>query len=194
LSLKTSDDRSLASAAASGDERAFEELLRRYERRIFALGLRMCGQRQDAEEMVQDTFLAALQALPRFRFDAPFLNWLFRIAARRCGRMRRPRSGQPLRIESLEARREAFLPDPADQGPGALERLLRKEGKELMARSIRRLPKGLRLTLVLRDLEGLDTEETAAVLGVSPGLVKTRLHRARLGLRKILLEGGAHAR
>lgn len=177
------DDRELVERTLSGDESAFEALLDRYESRIFSFSWRMCGQKQDAEDAVQDVFFDALRALGSFRWEVPLLSWLFRIAANRCRRMRRLRVGQPRHLDSLDA---APMDRTSAAGDDPLEAVLKDERARRIQAAVLKLPKDLRMVLLLRDFEDQNTAETAAILGVREGAVKTRLHRARMKLKELL--------
>jgi RNA polymerase sigma-70 factor (ECF subfamily) len=182
----TGEDRTLAARILKGDEDAFEEMVKIYGPRIFSFGFRLCGRRHDAEDLVQDVFLSALKSLDRYRGEAPLLSWLFTIGAHRCQRMRRTRSGEPRIKASLEQLRE-IRQDPASTGPDALHVLESKDAHERMARAIAQLPPDLKKVLVLRDLEEQDTSGAAKILGISRAAVKSRLHRARLELKRRIL-------
>ena len=187
LSTDSTDHRLIANFK-SGSMDAMEKIVKRYEDRIFTFGLKMCGQRQDAEDIAQDTFLSAFRHLDGFREETKLKNWLFKIAARACLKKRRKKKHEPDHEISLES----FVPgegsesryeipdwsqDPSDQ-------VLRAELKQIIDSAIRSLPPKYRLTFNLRDIEGFNTEETAEILGISREAVKTRLHRARLFLRE----------
>ncbi|RJR18571.1 MAG: sigma-70 family RNA polymerase sigma factor [Desulfobacteraceae bacterium] len=180
-------DRELIESFKAGSSEAMERLVERYENRIFTFGLKMCGHRQDAEDIAQETFLSAFRHLDRFRQETPLKNWLFKIAARACFRKRRKKKGEPDREISIESLRhedgnggDYFIPDP-DESPH--DAVLRLELKTIIDNSIRSLPPKYRMVFNLRDMEGFSTEEAAQIMGISIQLVKTRLHRARLFLR-----------
>jgi RNA polymerase sigma-70 factor, ECF subfamily len=179
-------DRELAARILKGEEKAFEEMVNKYGPRIFSFGFSLCGRRHDAEDLAQDVFLAALNSLNKYRGEAPLLSWLFTIGAHRCQRMRRTKSGEPRLKASLEQMRE-FQQDPAGRGPDALRLLETKEAHERLANNIARLEPDLKKVLVLRDLEEQDAPSVAKILGISQSAVKTRLHRARLELKRRML-------
>ncbi len=183
-----STDHSLIASFKAGSMDAMEKIVERYEDRIFTFGLKMCGQRQDAEDIAQETFLSAFRYLNGFREETKLKNWLFKIAARACLKKRRKKKHEPNHEISLES----FVPgegsksgyeipdwsqDPSDQ-------VLRAELKQIIDSAIRSLPPKYRLVFNLRDIEGFNTEETAEILDISREAVKTRLHRARLFLRE----------
>ncbi len=159
---------------------AIARLLDAYGGQLLALARRLCRKREDAEDLVQVIFLTAFRKWSQFRGDSHPRTWLYTIAARACQRMHRRRAGQPARIGPLD---EAALfrtqrrGAPAGAGHGS-DRLERVEA------AISRLPAGYRMPLVLKDVVGLSLEEVSAVLGLRSGTTKSRLHRARLTIRK----------
>ncbi len=172
----------------AGSMEAMEKIVERYEKRIFTFGLRMCGHLQDAEDIVQETFLNAFKYLGRFREETKLKNWLFKIAARACIRKRRKKKCEP----DYEISLESFvhedgsdikyeIPDLSDDPS---DNVLRAELKQVIDTAIQSLPHKYRLVFNLRDTEGFSTEETSEILGISVQSVKTRLHRARLFLRE----------
>jgi RNA polymerase sigma-70 factor, ECF subfamily len=163
------EDSILVRAAQNGDVDAFEELVRRYQTSIYRVALRMLGSRADAQDAVQETFVRAWRALPRFRHDSAISTWLYRIVTRRAlDRIASRRSTGTLEEVEVEAG-----PDPA-QAAEHQERL------RAIRRAIAKLPPDQRAALVLREFEGLSYQEVAQVLGASVPAVKTRIHRARL--------------
>jgi len=172
----------------------FDQLYREHVDRMFRFAYRLCGQREDAKDLVQDTFLNAYRGLKQFRGDAQFSTWLYTIASRACLRMRRKRKGEPERELSLEA----FIPTSEGEfrlqipteGLTPEEALANKELRQALDRAIRQLPKKYRLVLVLRDMEGLSAKEAGSIMGLNERAVKSRLHRARLFVRKELSDKG----
>lgn len=191
-------DEALVEAARSGDEGAFNALVRRYQEKVYGLALRLSGNPSDAEEILQDAFLKAYQHLVGFRGDAKFSTWLFRIATNAALMLRRSR-----RLHAAESL-ERYLPRYRDDGrlarfdlvygrAGRVEQTIeRGELARQIKEAVERLPDDYRMVVELRDIEELSTDETAEILGVSPEIVSTRLHRARLMLRGFLghLAGG----
>jgi RNA polymerase sigma-70 factor (ECF subfamily) len=184
-------DEVLAALAASGDGRAFEQLVERYEGRIYRLACRLTSE-TDAPDVLQDTFLQAYRHLDDFRGASRFGTWLYRIATNVCLMRRRAASRRP--SESLES----FLPRFDENGthvdtPETLgrmshldERLDRERLAERARAALDRLPETYREAFVLRDLEELPTAEVAEALGLEPAAVRQRVHRARLMLRGFL--------
>jgi RNA polymerase sigma-70 factor (ECF subfamily) len=178
-------DSALLAAARGGDAGAIAALLARYQKRVLAFGLGMCGDRADAEDVLQETLLTAARSLKSFRGEAAFSTWLYTIARSYCGKARRrskfaPKQAVPL--DTVEA-----------DAPGPDELVQRNERSAALAAALQALPPTLREVLLLRDVEGLRAVEVARVTGVSVAAVKSRLHRARAALRAEL-EGAAPAR
>lgn len=189
---KTDEDAALIEAINSGQHNLYYDLVKRYERRLYNFGLRVCRDVRDAEDLVQETFLNLFKYLKDFRYETKFKNWLYRIASNVCAKKRRKSKFSPEAELSLEA----FLPKESDQLPTDLpawaaapvDQLLNQELSDTIKKGIHSLPEKYRIVMVLRDLEGFSTAETAQILNVTPANVKVRLHRARLFLRKTLNE------
>lgn len=186
---------STRSVPAEGDGAvAFDRLYRDHVDRIYRFAQRLCGQVEDAQDLVQDTFLNAYRGLGGFRGDAQVSTWLYRIAARACLRLRRKRKGEPARELSLEefiptSEGEFRLQVPTD-GLTPEEALENKELKRALHQAIQKLPNKYRVVLVLRDMEGLTAKEVGTIMGLNERAVKSRLHRARLFVRRELSARG----
>ncbi len=181
-------------AATSSDQDTFDRLYREHVDRIYRFAQRLCGQEEDAQDLVQDTFLNAYRGLARFRGEAQFSTWLYTIASRACIRMRRRRKGQPLRELSLEefiptTEGELRLQIPTE-GLTPEQALENKQLRRALHQAIQTLPPKYRLVLVLRDMEGLSAKEVSDVMGLGERAVKSRLHRARLFVRRELSARG----
>ncbi len=182
-------DAALVERLRRGDGRAFEELLRAHTGRLLAVARRLVGNEEDARDVVQDAFLSAFRSIDRFDGHSGLGTWLHRIAVNGALTKLRSRRRRPERpIEDLLP---TFLEDghaarPARDWPEPFVALQREETRAAVRRHIQELPDDYRTVLVLRDIEGLDTDETARLLGLTPGAVKTRLHRARQALRTLL--------
>jgi RNA polymerase sigma-70 factor (ECF subfamily) len=168
-------------------EEAIPRLVDAYGGRLYALGKRFCGNEEEAKDLVQEVFLAAFRKWKQFEGRSKPSTWLFTIASRACRRMHRRRSGEPRRIESLDE----LLPFAEDRMAVVPEdELARAELAERSRREVERaiaeLPAVFRMPFVLKELAGFPVEEVAAILGVKEATVKTRLHRARLRVRKAL--------
>jgi RNA polymerase sigma-70 factor (ECF subfamily) len=173
---------------------AFDKLYREHVDLVYRYAHRLCGEVESAKDLVQETFLSAYRGLTQFRGDAKVSTWLYAIASRACLRMRRKRKGAPERELSLEefvptSEGEFRLQVPID-GLTPEQALENKELREALDQAINKLPKKYRMALVLRDMEGLSAGETGAVMGLSERAVKSRLHRARLFVRRELSARG----
>ncbi|MCL4299851.1 MAG: sigma-70 family RNA polymerase sigma factor [Anaerolineae bacterium] len=181
----------LLERARQGDQAALAEIIAAHQGRVYNVALRMCGNVEDAEETLQETFLSVIKALPRFEGRSQLATWLYRIASNACLSRRRRDAGQPETLsvdEAGETDEEGdFTPQFfVDWSHAPEEELLTAELQAVMAEAITQLPPTLRIVFIWRDLEGLSIQETAEVLGLSEGTVKVRLHRARLKLRELL--------
>ncbi len=185
------DDRALAEALIARRPEAFEPFVERFGPLILNFGRRMCGQRDDADEVLQETLMKAYLSLKDLRDPGALRTWVYRVAANACLKMRRRGKSEPKREISLDE----VLPRPGEEGAAPqiadwsnvpLDRLLQGELRTKLEQAILSLPRHFRIVLLLRDQEGLDTRETAEILGISETLAKVRLHRARLALRKAL--------
>lgn len=176
-------DEDLVVQAQAGDEAAFAELVHRHEHRVYTLALRMLRNPADAEDVLQETFISALNGLRRFRRDATFATWLYRIAYNATlMRLRKGRGAASL--DEVVEDEETAAPGPlTDWTRNPEVALLNKETREAMDAAVAALPETLRSVFLLRDVDGLSTEEAAAVLNISTDAAKVRLHRARLALR-----------
>ncbi len=183
-----SDESVLVAEAKAGSYAAFEELVNRYEKKIYRLGLNVTGNPEDAEDMLQETFLKAFEHLQDFREDSRFYTWIVRIAINQgLMKLRKRRSSKEVQIEDTSNDDGEVIPrDFADWRPNPEEELERTELEEILQNAARLLPMTFRTVFFLRDVEGLSTEETAEMLNLSEGAVKARLFRARLRLREEL--------
>jgi RNA polymerase sigma-70 factor, ECF subfamily len=181
------DEHQLVAAAKSGDVTAFEELVNRYERKIFRLTMNITRNREDAEDAMQDAFLKSYSHLKTFQGDSRFYTWLVRIAANEAlMRLRKRRPNQFSLDEPIEGDDDLIPRELQDWGPGPEQRFAQTEMREILSSVIDELEPDYRVVFVLRDIEELSTEETAASLGISVPAVKSRLLRARLKLREKL--------
>lgn len=168
---------------------AVSELVHKHGGRIYALGLRFCGNEDEAKDLVQDTFLLAFRKWDQFEGRSEPTTWLYRIAARACQRRHRRRAGEPRSMEPLEKLLPSGEPQvvdiPSDE-ESPLEILEQRETREAVERAIAALPERFRLPLVLKEIMELSVEDVARILGVKVATIKTRLHRARLQIAKEL--------
>ncbi len=180
-------DFELIRAINSGRFDRFPDLVKRYEQKLYNFSLRMCRDAADAEDTIQETFLNVFRYLKDFRYETKFKNWLYRVAASTCIKKRRKSKFAPERELSLDE----FYPQDEAEGPNQvpnwalmpLDKLLNDELLDKINQAIFSLPEKYRLVIVLRDIEGFSTAETAQILNLSAANVKVRLHRARLFLR-----------
>ncbi|MBX3405985.1 MAG: RNA polymerase sigma factor [Phycisphaeraceae bacterium] len=173
---------------------AVARLLEEHGPRIFSLALRLCGNRADAEDMVQDVFLQAYRKWHTFRGEADPGTWLYSIAARSCNARMRRKGGTDRRmpaVSQLMPWREtsiAAIPMPSEDGEAApVKASIRREAEEAVHRAILTLPEPFRVPLILKEMLELPIEQVGAALNIKPETVKTRVHRARLLLRQAML-------
>jgi RNA polymerase sigma-70 factor (ECF subfamily) len=195
MAVETRGQRS--GGSGTSDAAYFDKLYREHVDRIFRFAQRLCGQVDDAKDLVQDTFLNAYRGLKDFRGDASVTTWLYTIAAHACIRMRRKRKGEPERELSLEefiptSEGEFRLQIPAG-GLSPQQALENKQLRRALQQAIQKLPKKYRLVLILRDMEGLTAKEVGSIMGLNERAVKSRLHRARLFVRRELSARGVAA-
>jgi RNA polymerase sigma-70 factor (ECF subfamily) len=180
-------DFELIRAINSGQYDRFPDLVKRYEQKLYNFNLRMCRDAADAEDIVQETFLNVFKYLKDFRYETKFKNWLYRVAASTCIKKRRKSKFAPQRELSLDEFYPQSEAEVSDQVPAwaqmPLDKVLSNELLDKINEAIVTLPEKYRLVIVLRDIEGFSTAETAQILNLSDANVKVRLHRARLFLR-----------
>jgi RNA polymerase sigma-70 factor (ECF subfamily) len=184
------DEIALVASLQAGDDAAFEKLVRSFGGRMLAVARRMLRSEEDAQDALQEAFLSAFRAIGGFKGDARLSTWLHRIVVNAAlMKLRSRKRGPETAIEELLPR---YLEDghhetpPAEwreTGPSVIEKA---ELRQLVRDSIARLPENYRTVLLLRDIEELDTQETAQMLGISQNAVKIRLHRARQALQGLL--------
>src|ERR671923_2947956 len=185
VSEPVSDEMALVRAAKGGDMGAFEQLVKRYDRNIFRIAQHITQNREDAEDVVQDAFLKSFQNLEQFQEQSKFYTWLVRIAVNEAlMKLRRRRTAKTVSLdEDVQTEDDSVPRDVADWAPNPEQLYDQGELKDILQRTIQGLPASFRTVFVLRDVEGLSTEETAEALGLSVPAVKSRLLRARLQLR-----------
>jgi RNA polymerase sigma-70 factor (ECF subfamily) len=181
-------DVALVERVRAGDVSAYDTLVRKYERQIFRIAQHITQNREDAEDVMQDAFLKAYEKLEQFQGNSKFYTWLVRIAVNESlMRLRKRRTGKMVSIDEEIETEEGSVPrDLADWAPDPEQNYNQAELAEILRKTIQGLPPGFRIVFVLRDVEGLSTEETAETLGLSIPAVKSRLLRARLQLRERL--------
>ena len=187
--IKRLSERSLISTARGGDQRAFSELVRRYEQTVYRYAYKLCRDREKAEETFQDTFINVYRKLGSFDGRSRFSTWLYAIVTNSCLMRHRRRKLRDIE-DSLEALES---PETSEDGSFAREiarweetpadLVLNKELRAQIEKAIGKLPPEYRIVFTLRDMEGSSTEETAHIVGISNEAVKSRLRRARAFLR-----------
>jgi RNA polymerase sigma-70 factor (ECF subfamily) len=180
------EDFALVQRVVAGDQRCFELLVRRHERRVFRVALAVLGNVEDAEDAMQETFIKAFRHLGQFRGESRFTTWLTRIAINEALQKRQARKGD---VPLDESRETAMKPLPRRFEPWTAnpEQLYSKqEMRRLVEAAIQALPPIYREALVLRDVEDMSAEEAAEALGITIPALKSRLLRARLMLRESL--------
>jgi RNA polymerase sigma-70 factor, ECF subfamily len=183
-----SDEMSLVQAAKNGDLEAFSELVKRYDRNVFRIAQHITHNEEDAQDVVQDAFLKAYQNLEQFQGNSKFYTWLVRIAVNEAlMRLRKRRNDRTVSLDEDVETEEGTMPrEVADWSPNPEQIYGQSELGDILKKTIQGLPPGFRTVFVLRDIEGLSTEETAEMLSLSVPAVKSRLLRARLQLRERL--------
>jgi RNA polymerase sigma-70 factor (ECF subfamily) len=187
----SSDGRPVSS---QGTKETFDALYKDHVDLMYRYASRLCGETEAAKDLVQETFLNAYRGFKNFRGDAQISTWLYTIASRVCLRMRRKRKGAPERELSLDE----FIPTSDGEfrlqipveGLSPEDALQNKQLREALDAAIAKLPKKYKMVLVLRDMEGLSAKEVGAVMGLNERAVKSRLHRARLFVRRELSARG----
>ena len=168
---------------------ALEWLFERYAPQLFNLGLRFCGNADEAEDLVQEVLLNAYRAWDQFDGRSKPTTWFYTIAARACQRRHRLRAGEPATMDSLDEvlpAREGYVADLRCEVTDPFAEQILRETTEAVEAAIAALPLDFRMPLVLKDIAELSLEEVAEVTGIPKATVKTRVHRARLKLRKVL--------
>ena len=187
IDYRTRPDEELVRFAQGGENRAFDELVRRYQDKVYRLSYKILRHEDDAAEALQDAFLSAYRGLKNFKAESTFSTWLYRIATNASLMKYRKRRDNHISLDQSQSQNEEAepmqLPDWSAQPP---EELLTAETREVMEEGIQRLPEELRTVFVLRDIEGLSNAEVGEILELSVAAVKSRLHRARIALRERL--------
>ena len=176
-------------AARQGDQDAFAELVRLYEKRVFALTMRMCRNPEDAAEAAQEAFLSAWQGLRFFRGESSFSTWLYRLASNACVDLLR-REGRHRAAAGASLDDEEIKIDAVDPAPSPQDVAERRELREQVEAGLAALSPEHRQVLVLREMHQLSYDEISQVLSLDVGTVKSRISRGRRQLRKFLLESG----
>ena len=184
-------EQELVARAKAGDQSAFEQLVLDNQNRIYTLAVRMTGDREEGADLAQEAFIKAWQGLPTFQGDSSFSTWVYRLASNVCidflRQQKRRREVEP--VLSLDDEESAWM-EPADYTQDPHRQLERAEVGRAVDRALQSLPDNHRQILVMRELSGLSYQEIGDALGVDIGTVKSRIARARVALRKKLLQDG----
>lgn len=189
--MTKAEDLGLIERAKKGDESAFRVLLKKYERSVFTICLRMVRNREEAEDLAQEAFVKVFSMLERYNPTYAFSSWLFKITSNLCIDSLRKRriEGVPM-DEPVQGDKGVYVRQYESGGDDPEMATIKKERAGYLMRAIDDLPPHYKLMVILRHQEGLSYEEIAATVGVPLGTVKARIHRARQMLRKLLDETG----
>lgn len=182
------DETTLVNQARGGDNRAFSELVKRYEAKIFRLAQHITQNREDAEDVLQETFLKAYEHLDQFQGNSKFYTWIVRIAVNQAlMKLRRRKADKSVSLDQdIDTGEDTITREIAAWDEDPEQRFSREELGEILDSSVQSLAPAYRSVFLLRDVDDLSTEETAEALGISVPAVKSRLLRARLQLREKL--------
>ncbi|MBQ3223177.1 MAG: sigma-70 family RNA polymerase sigma factor [Clostridia bacterium] len=177
------EDNFLIKQAIRGDAYAFEQLMRKHESRMYSVAVRMCGNREDAQDCVQDAMLRIYRALDRFKGQSSFSTWVYRITMNTCLdelRRRKVRAST-----SLDTLLESGW-SPTDETDTPERHAIEAERRKALSGAIQSLPEDMRSAIVLREMQGLSYEEISDVLSVNVGTIKSRISRGREKLRQLI--------
>ncbi len=169
-------DGALVARARTGDQAAFDALVRTYMEQAFRVAYRVVGHREDAEDLVQESFLAAYQYLDSFEIGRPFGPWLIRIVLNRGSNLRRSRARRNMEPET----------DGVSEAPSALDETERSDTGKILQQALATLSERQRLIVTMFDVDGLTSTEIGEMLALAPGTVRWHLHEARQHLRRVL--------
>lgn len=185
----TNSELALVERAKNGDIQAFEHLMRATSGKIYNLGYRLLRNKEDAADIMQETYMTAYENLPRFKGNSSFSTWLYRIATNFALMKMRKEKGRTVSVAQLKSAEDSVhemeFPDWSDT---PVDHLKNQELKTILDKEINALPPRYRSVFVLHDIEGLSISEVAKILSLSESAVKTRSHRSRLYLREKLSE------
>ena len=185
------DEKAIIEKVLAGDSNAFGELVEAYQDKVYNLALRMCGNADDAFDLSQEAFFRAWRGLSGFQFESAFSTWLFRLSSNVCLDWLRAKQRRPtVSLTTLDDEGEETQLDVPDPGKSPEELLLAAEDRSALTKALNELPVEYRQILTLRAIDDLSYTEIAEVLHLREGTVKSRISRARLALRKKLLQNG----
>jgi RNA polymerase sigma-70 factor (ECF subfamily) len=175
---------SLIERAASGDAAAFDELMIHSQQKVMTVSWRLLGNEEDARDAAQETFLRVYKYLGSYRRDEDFFGWLYRITVNVCRDMERRRGIRKDQLTSLESEEEAGTLEHPAGADDALDQTLLAQRRAMVARAMATLPAKERAAVVLRDFEGLSTEEVARIMGTRPATVRVQISSARTKIKQ----------
>ncbi len=179
------DEKKLIERAYGGDPSAFNRLMAQHENRMYAVALRMCANREDAQDCLQEAMLRVYRAIGSFKGQSTFSTWVYRITMNTClDELRRKKNRQNTSLDNLVDMGWS----PTDGGAGPEKQALMREMREKMHGAIRELPDDMRAAVVLRDIQGFSYDEIAQMLEINVGTIKSRISRGREKLREKLKE------
>ena len=180
----TSDEQELIRLASGGDPAAFETLMSAHESRMYAVALRMCGSREDAQDCLQEAMIRVYRAMSSFKGQSSFATWVYRITMNSClDELRRRKNRTATSLDALLDNGFA----PSDENDTPERHSLQNEQRRCIERAIAELPEDMRSAIVLRDIQGCSYEEIAQVLDANVGTIKSRISRGRERLRSVLM-------
>jgi len=183
-----SEDELLVRKCKGGDLDAFDELVRRYQSKVYTVAFRFMGNHADAGDLAQEAFIRVFQALASFRGDSSFATWIYRIASNVCrDELRKQQRQKKVSLDEMIAY-GGVSPLLVDGDPSPQEQLERSELKDQVQRHLNELSGDHRLILVMRDIQGMPYDEIASALDCSVGTIKSRLSRARQALKRKILD------
>ena len=179
------NERDMIERASRGDAAAFNRLMEQHERRMYAVALRMCGNREDAQDCLQEAMLRVYRAIGGFKGQSSFSTWVYRITMNTClDELRRKKNRQSTSLDSLLDMGWS----PSDDTNAPEKQAIRSELRRNLNRAIQELPEEMRSAVVLRDIQGFSYEEIAHMLEINVGTIKSRISRGREKLREKMKE------
>lgn len=179
------EEKRMIERASGGDPEAFNRLMEQHERRMYAVALRMCANREDAQDCLQEAMLRVYRAIGSFKGESSFSTWVYRITMNTClDELRRRKNKQSASLDDLLDEGWA----PADDRSSPEKHAMRAETARTLRQTIQELPEDMRAAVVLRDIQGYTYEEIAQILDINVGTIKSRISRGREKLREKLRE------